>query len=149
MRTRPQRLWFPGLAGFYRVAGPLAEALMRVALGLVLMPHGAGKLFGHDLAHTAANFRHLGWSAPMLLAGLVGCVEFFGGLALALGLLTRLVAAMIAVEMAVICFVVLWPRWEWVHHGMEYPFLMGVFAFAFALRGGGRYSLDRVLGSEL
>jgi putative oxidoreductase len=149
MQVAPERLWFPGLAPFYRAAGPLAGALMRVALGLVLVPHGAGKLFGHDLAHTAANFRHLGWPAPLALAALVGGLECFGGLALALGLFTRAAAAMIAVEMAVICFVVLWPRWEWTRHGMEYPFLMGVFAFAFALRGGGPYALDRLLGREL
>ena len=149
MQIDPQRLWFPGLARFYAVAGPLGGALMRVALGLVLVPHGMGKLFGHDLAHTAQNFGKLGWPEPLVLATLVGCIEFFGGLLLAAGLFTRVVAAMIAVEMAVICFVVLWPRWEWVHHGMEYPFLMGVFAFAMALRGGGRYSLDHLMGTEI
>ncbi len=149
MRDPPERPWFPGLSRFYAAAAAPAETLMRVALGLVLVPHGAGKLFGHDLVHTAQNFGHLGWPAPLTLAVVVGCLEFFGGLALAAGLFTRVAAAMIAVEMAVICFVVLWPRWEWVHHGMEYPFLMGVFAFAFALRGGGAYALDRVLGRAL
>ncbi len=149
MRDLPERPWCPSLARFYAAAAAPAETLMRVALGLVLVPHGAGKLFGHDLFHTAQNFRHLGWPAPLALAVVVGCLEFFGGLAVAAGLFTRVVAAMIAVEMAVICFVVLWPHWEWVHHGMEYPFLMGVFAFAFALRGGGAYALDRVLGGAL
>lgn len=144
-----KRLYLPGLAGFYEWATPLSYALMRVALGLILMPHGAGKLFGADIPHTAQNFVKLGWPAPVALAWLVGIIEFFGGLMLAAGLFTRVVAAAIAVEMEVISFVVLWPNWEWVHRGMEYPFMMGVFAFAMALRGGGPYSLDRMLGKEL
>ncbi|HUC63278.1 MAG TPA: DoxX family protein [Alphaproteobacteria bacterium] len=147
--TGAARLFIPGLAGFYRAARPLSYALMRVCLGLMLMPHGFGKLFGSDLPHTAENFLKHGWPAPLALATWIGILEFFGGAMLALGLLTRLVAAMIAVEMAVICFVVLWPNWEWAHHGMEYPFMMGIFAFAMALGGGGRYSLDRAIGTEL
>lgn len=123
----------------------LAEALTRAALGLILVPHGLGKLFGHDLVHTALNFRHLGWPAPMGFAVAVGCLEVFGGLALAAGLFTRLAAAAIAAEMAGICALVLWPRWEWVHRGMEYPFLMGVLALSFVVRGGGPYAVDRVL----
>jgi len=144
-----KRLYFPGLAGFYTWATPLSYALMRVCLGLILVPHGAGKLFGADIPHTAQNFVKLGWPVPVALAWLVGIIEFFGGLMLAAGLFTRIVAAAIAIEMAVISFVVLWPNWGWAHHGMEYAFMMGVFAFAMALRGGGPYSLDRMLGKEI
>lgn len=143
------RLFFPGLAGFYEVAVPLGYVLMRVCLGLILVPHGAGKLFGADIPHTAQNFVKMGWPAPVAWAWLVGCIEFFGGILLALGLFTRIVAAMIAVEMAVISFLVLWPNWGWAHHGMEYAFMMGVFAFAMALRGGGLYALDRLIGKEV
>ena len=145
----PDRLYFPRLAHFYGIAAPLSYALMRVCLGLILMPHGAGKLFGADLPHTALNFARMDWPAPLAWAWLVGCIEFFGGLMLALGLFTRVVAAMIAVEMAVISLLVLWPHWGWAQHGMEYAFMMGVFAFAMALRGGGPYSLDRRLGKEV
>lgn len=144
-----KRLWFPGLAGFYEQAGPLSYLLMRVCLGLLLVPHGYGKVFGADLPHTAQNFLKMGWPAPLALAWIVAIIEFFGGLMLAAGLLTRIAAAAIAIEMAVISFVVLWPQWSWTHHGMEYAFMMGVFAFAMALRGGGPYSLDHVLGKEI
>ena len=84
----------------------------------------------------------------MALAYWIGILEFFGGLMLALGLFTRIVGAMIAIEMAVISFVVLWPNWEWSHRGMEYPLMMGIFALAMSFRGGGRYSLDRMIGRE-
>jgi putative oxidoreductase len=143
------RLYFPSLARFYEIAVPLGYVVMRVCLGLILVPHGMGKLFGADIPHTAQNFVTLGWPAPIAWAWLVGCIEFFGGLMLALGLFTRIVAAMIAVEMAVISFLVLSPVWGWAQHGMEYTFMMGVFAFAMALRGGGPYSLDRWLGKEV
>lgn len=83
--------------------------------------------------------------------GLRASIEFFGGLMLAAGLLTRIVAAAIAIaiEMAIISFAILAPAWDWAHHGMEYTFMAGVFAFAMALRGGGPYSVDRLIGTEL
>jgi putative oxidoreductase len=143
------RLYFPGLQSFYSIAVPLGYLLMRLCLGLILVQHGWGKLFGDDIPHTAQNFVKLGWPAPIALSYLVGCLEFFGGLMLAAGLFTRVVAAMIAVEMAVIAFLVLWPVWGWSQHGMEYAFMMGVFAFAMALRGGGSYSFDKILGREI
>lgn len=145
----PKRLYFPGLANFYEVCAPLSYTLMRVALGLILVPHGCGKLFGTDIPHVVQNFVKLGWPAPIAFSWLVGLLEFFGGLMLAAGLFTRVVAAMIAVEMAVIAFLVLWPTWDWGHRGMEYPLMMGIFAFAMALRGGGDYSLDRLIGKEV
>jgi len=72
----------------------------------------------------------------------------FGGFMLALGLFTRIVAAAIAIEMAVICFAVLYPAWSWGHHGMEYALLMGLVALGVFLQGGGRYSLDHLIGRE-
>ncbi len=147
--TDPGPHYCPRLQSFYSIAVPLSFVVMRVCLGLMLVPHGWGKLDGHDIAHTAQNFVKLGWPGPVALSYLVGCMEFFGGLMLATGLFTRVAAAMIAVEMAVISFRVLAPVWGWAQHGMEYTFMMGVFAFAMALHGGGPYSLDRVLGKEL
>jgi putative oxidoreductase len=67
---------------------------------------------------------------------------------LAIGLFTRIVAAAIAIEMAVICLGVLWPVWSWGKHGMEYALLMGILAAAIFFRGGGRYSVDHYVGRE-
>jgi len=144
-----QRLWIPGLARFYDVAVPTSYVLMRVCLGLVLVPHGADKLFGDGVLHTVQGLTKLGWPAPLFWAWAACIIEFFGGLMLAAGLLTRIAAAAIAIEMAVISFLILGPTWESAHHGMEYTFTMGIFAFAMALRGGGPYSVDRLLGTEL
>ena len=67
---------------------------------------------------------------------------------LAVGLFTRIVAAAIAIETAVISFGVLWPVWGWAKHGMEYALLMGILALAILFRGGGRYSVDYYVGRE-
>ena len=50
--------------------------------------------------------------------------------------------------MAVISFAVLYPNWSWGKRGMEYALFMGIVALAILLRGGGRYSLDRLIGRE-
>jgi putative oxidoreductase len=79
----------------------------------------------------------------------IGCVEFFGGLLLVLGLLTRLAAGAIAIQMFVISFFILWPAWGWTQRGMEYAIFMMLIAVAVFIAGGGRYSIDRHLPKEL
>lgn len=123
---------------------PCGYTVIRIALGLILMPHGFAKLFLHDAVPTSRHFVDWGWPDPLAFAYFIGVLEFFGGLLLALGLFTRIVAAAFVIEMAVICFAVLYPTWDWGHHGMEYSFLMGMVALGLAIGGGGPYSLDRV-----
>jgi putative oxidoreductase len=123
---------------------PCGYTFIRIALGLILMPHGFAKLFLHDAAPTSRHFVDWGWPYPLAWAYCIGALEFFGGLLLALGLFTRVVAVALVVEMAVISFAVLSPKWDWGHHGMEYTVLMGLVALGMALGGGGPYSLDRL-----
>ncbi len=143
-----QRLIVPGMAEFYERWAPLAYMLMRVGLGLILVPHGFNKVFFNDAAVASKRMVALGLPAPMAWAYFIGALELFGGLALALGLFTRVVAAAIAIEMAVISFLVLWPNWFWTSRGIEYTLLMMLLAIGFFLRGGGKYSLDRLIGRE-
>ena len=76
-------------------------------------------------------------------------VEFFGGLFLAIGLLTRPVAAAIAALMAVAAIQVhLGNGFFWANGGYEYPLMWGLIAIAFALRGGGAQSVDARIGRE-
>lgn len=143
----------PALAPLTRALAPLADPLVRVATGLTLVPHGAQKLFGwfggYGLEATGQFFASkLG--LPAGLAALAGTIEFFGGLALAAGLLTRPVAALVAGLMAVAAVQVHLPAgFFWTNGGFEYPLLWGVVALGYALRGGGRVSLDAVIGREV
>jgi putative oxidoreductase len=132
---------------------PLAEPLVRVASGLLLLPHGAQKLFGwfggHGIEATGQFFAaKLG--LPPGLALLTGLIEFVGGLALAAGLATRLVAALVLGMMLVAIFQVhLGNGFFWTSGGFEYPLMWGLVALSFVIRGGGRYSLDAVIGCEI
>ena len=122
---------------------PCGYTVIRIAFGLILLPHGYAKLFLNDAVPTSRHFVDWGWPNPLAFAYFIGVLEFFGGLLLALGLFTRIVAAALVVEMAVISFAVLYPKWDWGHHGMEYTFLMGMVALGLAIGGGGPHSLDR------
>lgn len=149
-------LVLPVLEPFYRVAEPVSYLLLRAVLAVILFTHGLPKLLGGSHGRMADPY---GKSAGLigdklhlpfahLFADLVVGVETAGAVCLGLGLFTRVVAPMIAVEMAMIC-VVFWPTWVWLDRGMEYAFLMGVVALHLSMRGGGRYSLDRLIGREL
>lgn len=141
-------LFVPSVAPLYETLAPFSYALIRVALGLILVPHGFAKLFLNDAAPTSRHFVHWAWAYPLAWAYFIGAIEFVGGLMLALGLFTRVVAAAVVIEMAVISFAVLYPHWDWGRHGMEYTMFMGLVALSIFLAGGGRYSLDQMIGRE-
>ena len=129
----------------------LAWPMVRITTGALLIPHGAQKLFGwfggYGLQGTGQFFESaLGMSPGVLVAGMAGSVEFFGGLALVLGLLTRPAALAVAVLMGVALTVHIPAGFFWTDGGIEYPLMWGILALAIVLQGGGRYSLDRRLG---
>ncbi len=136
-------------------AAALAWPLVRVTAGLLLVPHGAQKLFGwfggHGLDATGGFFADkLGLEPGVVFALAAGLIEFFGGLMLAAGLLTRPVALAVAALMAVAVFHVhLGAGFFWTAGGYEYPLMWGMLALAVALHGGGAYSLDRRLGLKV
>ncbi|MEM7226144.1 MAG: DoxX family protein [Pseudomonadota bacterium] len=147
-------LVIPLFEPIYRRLSPFADVAVRVAAGAFLMPHGAQKLFGwfggHGLAATGQFFeQNLGFSYGTLAALGAGSVEFFGGLFLALGLLTRISAGAIAVLLAVALMVHLPNGFFWTSGGYEYPLLWLVLALSYLVKGGGAYSLDRMIGKEI
>src|SRR5262249_46956443 len=144
-----QRLVFPGTAKLYAAVAPYSYAIMRIALGLILVPHGANKLFFGDAQLASNTMAKLGLPAPLAWAYFIGVLEFFRGFMLALGLYTRAVALAFFIEMLVIIFGVYWPKWFWAGHGVEYAVLMACVSFAIFFRGGGPLSLDSRMRKEL
>ncbi len=144
--TRPQPIC-PRLAALYRPIEPFAWPLVRVAAGATLVPHGLPKLM--DLPGAAQGFANMGYEPGLLWATLVALTEVVGGLLIAFGLLTRPAAAAAAVFLAV----AVTHHWSsgflWTQSGFEYPLLWAVVCLAFAIRGGGRFSLDRAIGREI
>ena len=115
-------LLVPPAAPLYETLVPFAYTLIRVALGLILVPHGFAKLFQGDAVAASRNFVNFGWPYPLAWAYFIGALEFSGGLMLAVGLFTRVVAAAIVIEMSVISFAVLYPSWSWGKRGMDTPY---------------------------
>jgi putative oxidoreductase len=150
---QPARYLVPVLGGIYAALDTYSWPLIRVATGLFFVPHGMQKLFGFwggDLAKTAEGFAKQGLEPGMFWASYIGGLELFGGLLLAIGLLTRPVAALFCGFMAVAAFHVhIKIGWFWTGRGMEVPLYLLLISLAILIRGGGALSLDRMLGREI
>jgi putative oxidoreductase len=148
MERAATKLLIPQLRAFYDWAEPVSYLLIRLTVGLMIIPHGWPKLMA-GVGPTAANViakRGLAPAEPLAIILII--LETVGGLCVALGLFTRFFAAAITIEMAVITWAY-WPRFGWTGPGYEYPLMWGLVMLAVALRGGGPYSLDRKIGREL
>jgi putative oxidoreductase len=143
----------PALAPFYAWMRDLSYPLMRLTVGGIMFTHGWAKLHGNPIAVYAENtFTKHGFEPALPLAYLIYINETIGAICLILGLFTRFWAVSLAIELAVITFVFFFPHGYSASSpggGWEYPLMWGLITFAIALRGGGPYSLDRVLGVEL
>jgi putative oxidoreductase len=150
---RPPRYFVPVLGGLYGALETYSWPLLRVATGLFFVPHGMQKLFGlwgGGLAKYAAGFAKSGFHPGLFWASYIGCLEFFGGLLLIVGLLTRPVAALFCGFMFVAAFFVTIHRgWFWSGGGMEVPIYLLLICLAILIRGGGPLSLDRLIGREI
>ncbi|MCM0612061.1 DoxX family protein [Marinobacter sediminum] len=127
--------------------GGIAALVLRVPVGLILAAHGAQKLFGwfggYGLDGTAQWLASIGLEPGHLMALLAGSAEFFGGLALALGFLTRPAAFVNAIAMLVAIFAVhIGNGLFMANNGYEYALTLFVVSVAFVVQGGGRYSVD-------
>jgi putative oxidoreductase len=143
------RLIVPGLAGLYRGAAPLAYVFIRVVTALSFMPVGFDRLFHDGAAELAKPIAALGFSHPYAWGWAVTLTESIAAVLLALGLFTRPAAFAITVEMMVIAFGIMIKHGPfWPAHGLEVALLLGLVTFAYVLGGGGRYSLDRLIGRE-
>ena len=144
------RLFIPQLGALYDKLAPFGYPLMRFATGMILLPHGVQKLLYGDPARQAAGIARRGLLFPELLSYLVVFTESFGALMLAIGLFTRLAATMIGIQMLVIVFVFHWSNgYFWTQRGYEYPLLWALLCLGILFKGGGRYSVDRLIGREI
>ena len=143
----------PFLAPIYDRLSVFAWPLVRVAAGLIMLPHGVPKLFGNFAPVLAERvLAPLGFPSPLYWAYFLGALEIFGGVLLAAGFLTRLLALMFAVETAIITSMVSLPK-GWIYSvpggGAEFPALLTVLYIALVFRGAGPYSLDSKWGREI
>jgi len=129
------RLLFPKIKPFYDWVAPLTWPLIRLTVGLMIIPHGWPKLMMGVGATAQMALIKRGIAPAEPLAVVLIILETVGGLC-------------VAIEMAVIAYPHL-PKFGWTGPGYEYPLMWGLIMFAIALRGGGPWSLDRKIGWQL
>jgi putative oxidoreductase len=148
-------LIFPALGSLYQALAPVTEALLRVAVGLALVPHGLRNTFGffpntgvraHNLTQLAEQLDRDGWRPGRFWAPAISATQLIAGPLLALGLFTRVAAVPIVIFLIVTNF----ERWRvgryfWNQLGLEYTLMWTIAALYFLVHGGGAYSLDGLL----
>ncbi|WP_397378098.1 DoxX family protein [Pseudomonas sp.] len=122
--------------------------VLRIVAGLTFAAHGAQKLFGwfggYGLEGVGQWMESIGLAPGYLMALMAGSAEFFGGLALILGLLVRPAAAMLAVTMLVaIVTVHLANGFFMSNNGYEFALALLVISIALVIEGAGKLSLDK------
>ena len=136
----------------------IAGLVLRVLLGVVMLPHGAQKLLGwfggYGFSGTMGFFTGK-MGIPAVFAFLVIITEFFGSLALITGALTRLAAFGVGCVMLVGALMVHLPHGFFMNwagkqqgEGFEFHILAMAIAVALMIKGGGRWSVDSLLTKE-
>ena len=127
----------------------VALTILRVVVGLVFLVHGGQKLFVYGFGGVQQAFGGMGIPAAAVTGPLVALVEFFGGLALVLGLLVRPAAVALAVTMLVAIFSVHIGKGFFMDKGgIEYALALFAASLSLAFSGAGRASVDRSLASH-
>jgi putative oxidoreductase len=129
----------------------LALLILRLAVGLTFAAHGAQKAFGWWGGPGPANWikaiHRMGFHPPTLFAAGSILNELAGGLALALGFVTPLAAALVIAQSVVIVMKAHWANGFFsTNGGIEFPLVIGMAAMSIALLSPGAFSLDAVLG---
>src|SRR5262249_12448854 len=122
--------------------------LVRLMAGGSLAFHGAQILFG-NIEGAGRFFESIGFDNGLFWAWVVGLVELVGGLCLAFGLLTRLVAGPILVfpVVGIVTYHIEF-GYNWEARGIEFPLFWALVVLHFLIHGGGAWSLDRLIGRE-
>jgi putative oxidoreductase len=124
--------------------------VLRIFVGIIFVAHGGQKLFGlfggYGLAGTAQYMESLGLTPGYLMAMLSGGTEFFGGLALIIGLLARPAAALLAVMLLVaIVSVHIGNGLFMANNGYEYALALLGAVIAVLIEGAGKLSVDNAI----
>ncbi|MFT5789426.1 MAG: putative oxidoreductase [Shewanella sp.] len=130
-----------------------SSLVLRIPVGLIFMAHGAQKLFawfgGYGLEGTGQWMESIGLGSGYLMALMAGSAEFFGGLLLIIGLLTRPTALVLAFTMIVAILTVHLENGLFMsNNGYEFGLSLIIISLALMLQGGGRLSLDNIIANR-
>lgn len=119
--------------------------LIRVALGVVMIAHGAQKLFTFGYPGVVGGFTDMGMPMPGISAALVIAAELGGGILVLAGLFTRFAGAAFAFAMAVAAVKVHLANGFFMPNGYEFTMLLAAAALGIVLTGPGRFSIDALI----
>jgi len=127
---------------------------LRLVAGVIFAAHGAQKLFawfgGYGLDGTGQWMESIGLAPGYLMALLAGSAEFFGGILLLVGLLTRPAALALSGTMVVAIFGVHIQNGLFMsNNGYEFGLALLAMSVALVFEGGGRFALDNVIARKL
>jgi putative oxidoreductase len=132
----------------------LSSLPLRLIAGVIFTAHGAQKLFawfgGYGLDVTGQWMESIGLSPGYMMALLSGSAEFFGGLLLILGFLTRPASFVLAITMIVAVFSVHVSNGLFMsNNGYEFGLALIAITAALLVQGAGRYSVDNILYQKM
>lgn len=126
----------------------LGIGILRIVTGIVFAAHGYQKLFVFGITGVQGAFTKMGAPLPTITGPLVACLEFFGGIALIIGLLTRLVALGLAIDMLGAIVLVHLANGFFLPSGYEFVLMLMVASLALVLGGPGRLSVDEMIAGR-
>lgn len=135
-------------------APSLAPLALRIPIGIILLAHGAQKLFGwfggYGLEGTGQWMASIGLTPGYLMALMAGSSEFFGGLFLLFGLLTRPTALVLSFTMVIAIFSVHIDNGLFLtNNGYEFGLALLAATASLAISGAGRFALDNLFASRI
>ena len=119
--------------------------VLRVITGLIFVAHGGQKLFVYGFDGVAAGFGQMGVPFAQVMGPFIGLLEFFGGIALMLGLLTRVFSIGLAFTMVGAILLVHLAGGFFMPTGIEFTLALLGSTVLLALTGAGAYSLDTLV----
>ncbi len=125
----------------------LGLGILRLVVGTVFIAHGWQKLFVYGHAGITGAFTRMGVPLPVVSGEFVGILEFFGGIALLIGLFTSILGLLFAIEMLT-AIVLVHAKNGFFSPGVEFPLTLVASSVALALAGPGAAAVDNLLAAR-
>lgn len=125
-----------------------ALLVLRIALGVTMIAHGYQKVFTFGFAGVTSGFVQMGVPMPGVTAPLVSLLEFFGGIAVLIGFLTRLASLGFVFDMLGAAAFVHFKNGFFLPTGFEFVFVLLLVSVTLMLAGAGAYSVDATIAAR-